>query len=201
MTSPNGRGEIPEGEEPVSGSWVTTKRAAAALGVAPRTIRDYIRSGKLTGRPEGGGVEKTWYVSIDSIYALREERRQKARGGDAADRLVEEALTDDVAAEIPGETAAEDAAERGGGSASAPAPPDHTDILREALLRLDSWAAEVGDLRARLQLTAQAESTLREALEREQAAHERERADRLEQEISELREEARRPWYKRLFGS
>ncbi len=205
MTSPNGRGDLTEGEEPVSGSgWVTTKRAAAALGVAPRTIRDYIRSGKLTGRPEGEGVEKTWYVSIDSIYALREERRQKMRSGDAADRRVEEALTDDSAAELPGGSAAEDAAERGGGgSASAPLPPDHTDILREALLRLDSRAAEVGDLRARLELTAQAESTLREALEREQAAHERERerADRLEQENRELQEEARRPWYKRLFGS
>ncbi len=70
-------------------------------------------------------------------------------------------------------------------------------------MRLDSRAAEVGDLRARLELTAQAESTLREALERERAAHERERerADRLEQENRELQEQARRPWYKRLFGS
>ncbi len=111
MTSLNSRGEIPEGEELVSQSgWVTTKRAAAALGVAPRTIRDYIRSGKLTGRPEGEGVEKTWYVSIDSIYALREERRQKTRGGDATDRRVEEVLTHDPAAEIPGEPAAEGAA-------------------------------------------------------------------------------------------
>ena len=204
MTSPNGRGDLGEGEEPVSGSgWVTTKRAAAALGVAPRTVRDYIRSGKLTGRPEGEGVEKTWYVSIDSIYALREERRQKTRGTDAAIRRVEEALTADITAGIPGELAADDAAERGASSASTPAPPDHTEVLREALLRLDTRAAEVGDLRARLELTAQAESSLREALEREQAALERERvrADRLEQENRDLQEEARRPWYKRLFGS
>ncbi len=118
MTSPNGRGELAEGEEPVSDSgWVTTKRAVAALGVASRTIRDHIRSGKLTGRSEGEGVEKAWYLSIDSIYTLREERRQKARGGS---------------------------------SASAPTPSGHTDILREALLRLDYRAAEVGDLRARL---------------------------------------------------
>ena len=84
-----------------------------------------------------------------------------------------------------------------------PPPPDHTEVLREALLRLDTRAAEVGDLRARLELTAQAESSLREALEREQAALERERvrADRLEQENRDLQEEARRPWYKRLFGS
>ncbi len=204
MTSPNGRGDLSEGEETVSDSgWVTTKRAAAALGVATRTVRDYIRSGKLTGRPEGEGVEKTWYVSIDSIYALREERRQKARGGNPADRRVEEALTDDLAAVVPGELAAEDAAERGGSSASPLTPPDHTEILREALLRLDTRAAEVGDLRARLELTAQAESSLREALEREQVAleRERERADSLEQENRELQEEARRPWYKRLFGS
>ena len=117
---------------------------------------------------------------------------------------MEEALTDELAAEIPNELAAENAAERRGrGSASAPAPPDPTEVLREALLRLDSRAAEVGDLRARLELTTQAESTLREALEREQAAHERERerAARLEQKNRGLREEARRPWYKRLFGS
>ena len=204
MTSPNGRGDLGEGEEPVSDSgWVTTKRAAAALGVATRTVRDYIRSGKLTGRTEGEGVEKTWYVSIDSIYALREEHRQKARSTDAADLRVEEALTDDLAAFVPGELAVESAAERGGSSASAPAPPDHTEILREALLRLDTRAVEVGDLRARLQLTALAESSLREAPKREQAAleRERERADRLEQENRDLQEEALRPWYKRLFGS
>ena len=50
-------------------------RAAAALGVAPHTIRDYIRSGKLTGRLEG--VQCTWYVSVDSIHAPRDARAAK----------------------------------------------------------------------------------------------------------------------------
>ncbi len=126
MTSPNGRGDLAEGDDTVSGSgWVTTQVAAAALKVAPRTVRDYIKSGKLTGRTEGQGVQKTWYVSIDSIYALREERRQKTRGTDAAIRRVEEALTADITAGIPGELAADDAAERGASSASTPAPRPH----------------------------------------------------------------------------
>ncbi len=68
-------------------------------------------------------------------------------------------------------------------------------------MRLGCRAAEVGDLRARLELTAQAESTLKEALKRKQAALERKRTDRLEQENRELQEEAHRPWYKKLFGS
>jgi septal ring factor EnvC (AmiA/AmiB activator) len=51
---------------------------------------------------------------------------------------------------------------------------------------------ELGCLEARLELTEQAESTLREQLQRE-----RERADRLEAELIEVR----RSWWRRIFGS
>jgi hypothetical protein len=57
--------------------------------------------------------------------------------------------------------------------------------LERALGRLE------GEMRARAELTAVTESTLRESLERE-----RERADRLEEELRE----ARRSWWRRMFG-
>ncbi|HEX2098759.1 MAG TPA: hypothetical protein VHF46_06875 [Rubrobacteraceae bacterium] len=53
-------------------------------------------------------------------------------------------------------------------------------------------------MKARLELTEVAQSTLREQLQRE-----RERADTLGDEARELRErleEARRPWWQRWFG-
>ncbi len=100
----------------------------------------------------------------------------------------------------------EHAAECGEGQRHAAAETpgrDRDEILRDAILRLETRAAENAELRSRLELTEQAESTTREALERETEAlqRERERADRLEQENRDLQEEARRPWYKKLFGS
>jgi hypothetical protein len=70
--------------------------------------------------------------------------------------------------------------------------------------RLQDLEAEVRDLRyelglsrGRLELTEKAESTLREQLEREKerADKERERAEQLQAEL----EEARRPWWRKLF--
>ena len=70
--------------------------------------------------------------------------------------------------------------------------------------RLQDLEAEVRDLRyelglsrGRLELTEKAESTLREQLEREKerADKERERAEQLPAEL----EEARRPWWRKLF--
>jgi antirestriction protein ArdC len=57
---------------------------------------------------------------------------------------------------------------------------------------------ELGRLESRLELTERAESTLREQLERERerAELERQRAERL---VAEL-EEARRPWWRKMFG-
>src|ERR687890_890831 len=55
--------------------WVTTEDAAAALGVSPRTIRDYIRSGGLEAKSEGAGVLKRWLVSKGGVQAMQEKRR------------------------------------------------------------------------------------------------------------------------------
>jgi excisionase family DNA binding protein len=66
-----------------------------------------------------------------------------------------------------------------------PDPWERVTDLERALGRLE------GEMRARAELTAVTESTLRESLERE-----RERADRLEEELRE----ARRSWWRRMFG-
>jgi hypothetical protein len=72
--------------------------------------------------------------------------------------------------------------------------------------RLLGLEAEVRDLRyqlglsrGRIELTEKAESTMRDALERERgrADAERERAEKLQAE----QDRARLPWYRKLFGS
>ena len=57
---------------------------------------------------------------------------------------------------------------------------------------------ELGRIEGRLQITEVAESTLRDQLERERlrADEERDRAHRLEEELRQ----ARRPWWRRVFG-
>ena len=57
--------------------------------------------------------------------------------------------------------------------------------------RVESLQRELGRLEGRLEITEVAESTLREQLQRE-----RERADRLEDELRD----ARRSWWSRIFG-
>jgi hypothetical protein len=82
-------------------------------------------------------------------------------------------------------------------------PHSGEDAAREALelhARVEDLQYQLGRSEARTELTERAESTVREALERE-----RERADRLEAEARQLREAAleasRRGFWSRLFGS
>lgn len=181
--------------------WTTTDVAAEALGVSARTVRNYIRRGYLTAKEEHEGITDRYLVSVDSLYALRDKRKNEARGKRNGRRVSE-------ATETQGN--------------------DTTELLRETIARLETRAEQNAELRTRLQLTAQAESTLREALDRE-----RERADRAERRLEEM--EARlvepveavdpgetttdthegsedlevnadpetassRPWWRRLFG-
>jgi len=62
---------------------------------------------------------------------------------------------------------------------------------RETRERVETLQRELGRLEGRLELTEITESTLREQLERE-----RDRADRLEEELRD----ARRSWWARIFG-
>jgi len=48
------------------------------LNVSPRTVRDYIKAGKLEAKSQGEGVERRWLISIDSLHALRQSRHASA---------------------------------------------------------------------------------------------------------------------------
>ncbi len=150
---------------------MTTKVAAEALGVNPRTIRAYIERGDLEAKAEGEGIKKTYLVSIDSLYALRDQRGypRHSRG-----KTREKSASAEVSA------------------------GDLTGIIRDLTAELVQRSEEGAQLRTRLELTAQAESTLREERDRERA-----RADGAEQEARRLRdelEEARKSWWRRFFG-
>ncbi len=134
--------------------WTTTDVAAEALGVSARTVRNYIQRGYLAAKEEHEGITDRYLVSVDSLYALRDKRKNEARGKRNSRRVSEMAETQGN---------------------------DTTELLRETIARLETRAEQNAELRTRLQLTAQAESTLREALERE-----RERADRAERRLDEL---------------
>jgi excisionase family DNA binding protein len=69
--------------------------------------------------------------------------------------------------------------------------PESPESVQEYQERVEALQRELGRLEGRLELTEMTESTLREQLERE-----RERADRLEEELRD----ARRPWWSRIFG-
>jgi hypothetical protein len=138
--------------------WVNTKVAAEALGVDPRTVRVYIERGDLQAKSEGEGVNKTYLVSIDSVYALRELRGHPRK-------------------------TRRDRRER---SAGVVAADDLTVLIRELTAELVQSSTEAADLRARLELTERAESSLREALE-QRLETEWVLRERVERERDELR--------------
>jgi len=119
-------------ETSAMGGWTNTTAAGKALGVSPRTVQSYIHKGLLQGKVEGEGVRRTWYVSIDSLNALR------------ARRIAE------VGAEGFREGSAEYIAE---GIAEA---------MQNLSERLADEAARAAEYRTRLELTEQAQSTLEE---------------------------------------
>jgi hypothetical protein len=201
-TSANPAGDV---REEASGSgWTTTKQAAKLLGVSRRSVQGYVRRGLLEAQEQGQGVNKTFLVSIDSLNALHDRRRHEAS---------EAAKFAEASAE-----AAETANQY----------TDTGEALRHAIERVEARTAEATELRIRLELTEQAQSTLQEELIEEQRRREeaeRER-DGLRQELHALREprESRepgeeqqgrgqphpdvpgaqegvqRPWWRRWFG-
>jgi hypothetical protein len=165
---------------------VTTDVAAGALGVTARTVRNLITTGELSARKEVEGINERYLVSVDSLYALRDRRksRGKVRGNDRQ-------------RSARPETSGEATAEAIRGTA--------VDMLRETLASLETHIAQNAELRARLELTERAESTVREELERErqqrlddvqleraERLEAQERAKQLEQDRSQLEAEHRR---------
>lgn len=136
---------------------VGTQQAARALGISPRTVRWHIEQGNLEARPEGEGVNRTWLVSIASLEAFRSERQ--------------------AAGDVPrGRRAPAEGAEI--------APASSGEAIRVLAERLEDAAARAAEYRVRLELTEQAESTLRAELEET-----RRRRDEVERERDELRRE------------
>jgi hypothetical protein len=166
------------GETGEDSGWVTTKVAAKALGVSRRMVQEYVRRGELQAIVEGKGVNKTYYVSIDSLSALRERRKREAKGTPN--------LTNSSSASGRTANLNVDISESTG------------KVLHRIIEKLEARTAEAADLKARLELTAQAETTAREERERllTDLEKERERADRLEEELNQ----ARRGWLRRFFG-
>ena len=170
------------GSDEGSSGWVTTDVAAEALGVSSRSVRNYIMNGDLIARKEEDGISERYLVSVDSLYALRDRRKQ-------AGKLPGNRRRTSSRSEEPAELVRETA----------------VDMLRETLASLETHIAQNAELRARLELTERAESTVREELERERHQRlddvQRERAERLEaqerakqleQERSQLEAEHRR---------
>lgn len=151
------------GNDPGNHGWVTTSVAAAALGIKPRQCRNLIQEGELEARLEGEGRDKRYFVSVSSLEALRDKRQSEGKLPLNRRSTTED---EDVGADLG-------------------------QWVRELTARLETRAAENAELRTRLELTENADSTLREQLDRE-----RERADRLEEELRE----ARRSWWRRMFG-
>jgi hypothetical protein len=154
------RQEAAEGA--VEPGWVTTEDAAAALGVSPRTIRDYIRSGGLEAKSEGAGVLKRWLVSNGGVQAMLEKRRS-----------VEE-IPDDRRESPAGPSPAADGA------------ADDAEPMVPALQNLQY---RLGYAEARLELTEQAAITLQAELDRllEDLKRERKRADTERERFEESR--------------
>src|SRR5215211_2233684 len=136
-----------EGNDEGSSGWVNTDVAAEALGVSARSVRNYILDGALVARKEKEGINKRYVVSVDSLHALRDRRKQKGKLQARRRRASRQS-------EAPGKDAAEMVRETA------------VDMLRETLSNLEMHMAQNAELRARLELTERAESTLREEPER-----------------------------------
>ena len=150
---------------------MTTDVAAEALGVSSRTVRNYILNGDLVARKEKEGINERYVVSVDSLYALRDRRKQEGKlQGNRRD------------ASRRSESPAESPAEAVRGTA--------VEMMRETLVSLEMYISQNADLRARLELTERAESTLREELERErqERVEAQRRAGSLEEERSEVQQ-------------
>src|SRR5215217_3290149 len=129
--------------------WVTTDVAARAVRVSPRTIRRLIDRGELEAKAEGEGVERRWLISVDSLHALRASRMSEDTGPGSVREVTSEGLAADSIA----------------------------DVLREMSARLELRTAEAIEMRTRLELTEQAQSTREEEANRLREENERLRAE------------------------
>lgn len=150
----------------VSG-WTTTKQAAKVLGVSRRSVQGYVRRGLLEAREEGEGVNKRFFISIDSLNSLLDQRRREAQTSpQSASSSPEIGIATNIGEGIG-------------------------DALRQAIERIEARTAEATELRIRLELTERAESTVRAELAEE--ARRRQEAERERDDLRRQLEALRRP--------
>jgi hypothetical protein len=159
------------GRDEGSSGWVNTDVAAEVLGVSSRSVRNYILDRALVARKETEGINERYLISLESLYALRDQRKSQGKiSGNRRASSRPEAASENTAEAVK-ETA--------------------VDMLRETLAKLETHIAKnaelrvaSAELRARLELSERAEGTLREELEgdrrRQKDDVERERSGRLE---------------------
>jgi len=145
--------------------WVTTDVAARAVQVSPRTIRRLIDRGELRAKAQGEGVERRWLVDVDSLYALRSSRPETRH--------------------TPGSVSPSSVH---GPDVSAGFPNSIADVLRELAARVEERTAEAVEMRFRLELSEQTQSTVEE-----EARRLRQENERLRQELEALRETRETP--------
>jgi hypothetical protein len=146
-------------QETSGSGWTTTKQAAKVLGVSRRSVQGYVRRGLLEAQEQGQGVNKTFLVSIDSLNALHDRRRREAsEAGKFAEASAEAVET-------------------------ANQYTNAGEVLRHAIERVEARTEEATELRIRLELTEQAQSTLQQELFEER---------RLREEAERARDELRR---------
>ena len=151
----------------------TVGEAAKLLKLTTGRVRQMLRSGDLEGIPPEESGDRGWRIPMRVIH----------------DR------------------------ERPGRIERPPEPPESPERLSELEIEVRELRYQLGLSRGRLELTEQAQSTLRELVEaeRRRAVEERARAKLAEVERSEAQreiealrsdlEEARRPWWRKFFGS
>lgn len=152
------------GEASSNSGWTTTKQAAKVLGVSRRSVQEYVRRDLLEAKVEGEGVSKTFYISIDSLNTLRDRRRGE---GDSLGNFADTSSNSDEATN---------------------SSPSSGEVLRHAIDRLEARTVEATELRMRLELTEQAQSTLEEQLAEERFR--REEAERRAEELARRLAEA-----------
>jgi septal ring factor EnvC (AmiA/AmiB activator) len=132
--------------------------------VSRRSVQGYVRRGLLEAQEQGQGVNKTFLVSIDSLNALHDRRRREAsEAAKFAEASAEAVKTANQYTNIG-------------------------EALRHAIERVEARTAEATELRIRLELTEQAQSTLQEEL-----FEERRLREGAERERDELRRRLESP--------
>jgi hypothetical protein len=157
------------GQSAGGSGWTTTDTAARALGVSPRSVRRFIDRGELEGRKVKEGIVESWEVSINSLYSLRKKRAVEGQIG-GRDRR-------DVPRESGRRQPSADLA-------------DLADLIRDLTSETIRHSSEAAGLRARLELTEQAQSTLESVLAEERRR--REESERKQEQAERERDDLRR---------